>query len=75
SKAILAFSAASIFRLVLCVMIRSIYHDGTAHAPTNPLVPNPGSTSDRALALFDPLLRRAAMIVEGHDAQGNRRAA
>ncbi|MFI5021616.1 MAG: hypothetical protein ACHQRJ_08190, partial [Alphaproteobacteria bacterium] len=45
SKAILAFSPASIFRLVRFVMIRSIYHDGTAHAPINPLVPNPGSTS------------------------------
>ncbi|MFI5022771.1 MAG: hypothetical protein ACHQRJ_14115, partial [Alphaproteobacteria bacterium] len=45
SKADLAFSPASIFRLVRFVMIRSIYHDGTAHAPINPLVPNPGSTS------------------------------
>src|SRR6516164_9399219 len=24
---------------------------------------------DRALALFDPLLRRAALVVEGHDAR------
>ncbi|MGO8868997.1 MAG: hypothetical protein ACLQME_21120, partial [Alphaproteobacteria bacterium] len=34
-----------IFRLVRFVMIRSIYHDGTAHAPINRPVPNSGSTS------------------------------
>ena len=43
SKAIFAFSAASIFRLIF-FMIRSVYQNGTASAPLKPLVQNPGST-------------------------------
>src|SRR5437763_14379236 len=37
---------------------------GTARQP---------SPFDRALALFDPLLRRAALVVEGHDTLGRPR--
>ncbi|MGH7094728.1 MAG: beta-galactosidase [Stellaceae bacterium] len=44
SKAIFAFRNASIFRLVFFI-IRSVYHDGTAHAPSTPPAPNPESTS------------------------------
>jgi hypothetical protein len=40
-KAIFAFSAASIFRLDL-FMIRPVYHDGTASAPTTPVGPKSG---------------------------------
>ena len=44
SKAIFAFSAASIFRLGFFI-IRSVYHDGAGLAPIKPLVPKSGSTS------------------------------
>jgi hypothetical protein len=45
SKAIFAFSAASIFRLDFFI-ICSVYHDGADAAPIKPLVPKSGSTSD-----------------------------
>ena len=40
-KAIFAFSAALVFRLVFCLIICSVYHDEAAFAPIKPLVPNP----------------------------------
>src|SRR5262249_43123247 len=45
SKAIFAFRAASIFRLVLFVILRSVCRDGTARTPISQPVPIPGSTS------------------------------
>ncbi len=47
SSAIFAFSPASIFRLVLVVMLRSVCRDGTAPIPISQPVPNPGATSGR----------------------------
>jgi len=44
-----AFSAVSILRLVF-VIVRSVYHNGTARAPIKPLVPNSGSISVNRLA-------------------------
>src|SRR5512132_53392 len=45
SKAIFAFSAASIFRLGFFI-IRSVYHDRAGRSPIKPPVPKSGSTSD-----------------------------
>jgi hypothetical protein len=42
SKPIRAFSAASIFGLVLFVIIRSVYHDGTARSKLSPWSQIPG---------------------------------
>src|SRR5512132_373416 len=44
SKAIFAFSAASIFRLGFFI-IRSVYHDRAGRSPIKPPVPKSGSTS------------------------------
>ena len=45
SKAIFAFSAASIFGLVFFVIVRSVYHDRADLAPTKQVVPKSGSIS------------------------------
>ena len=58
SRAIFAFSPASIFRpdfFIIC----SVYHDGTATAPTSPLVPNPVHFS--SLHGMRPLMANADM--------------
>src|SRR2546423_15656839 len=44
SSAIFVFSAASIFRLGLLIIV-SVYHDGNGHTPIIPVVPNAGTTS------------------------------
>src|SRR6266540_3838389 len=45
SRAILAFSAASIFRLGFFIIV-SVYHDGADPTPIKPPVPKSGSTSE-----------------------------
>src|SRR6266446_5548451 len=45
SRAILAFKAASIFRLVLLLICRSVCCNGTASSPISQPVPQSGSTS------------------------------
>src|SRR5512133_3125395 len=49
SKAIFAFSAASIFRLGFFI-IRSVYHDRAGRSPIKPPVPKSGSTSVQQFA-------------------------
>jgi len=45
SSATFAFRAASIFRLVVCVIPRSVCYDGTARNPISQSVRNSGATS------------------------------
>src|SRR6266540_1986690 len=64
SRAILAFSAASIFRLGFFIIV-SVYHDGADPTPIKPPVPKSGSTSVRH--------RRPCFQIVGCRCNGKRR--